>query len=94
MSAFQVVLLRGVDLAYRVFFVLLLARALANWLPGTGDTYYRILRVLRRLTDPILGPIRRVLPPIQGLDLSPLVALILLDLVRRLVASVILALPI
>ncbi|HCC33039.1 MAG TPA: YggT family protein [Clostridiales bacterium] len=93
MSALQAVLLDAVDFAYRVFFVLLLARALASWLPGSGPTYYGVLRVLRRLTDPILVPIRRWLPPIHGLDLSPLLALILLGLVRRLLVSLILALP-
>jgi YggT family protein len=93
MRVLQTVLLEAVALGYRVFFILLLARALASWLPGTGPTYYRILRVLRKLTDPILAPIQRLLPPMYGLDLSPLIALIFLDLVRRLLTSLILALP-
>jgi len=93
MHALQMLLLEAVGLVYRVAFILLLARALASWLPGAGPTYYRILRVLRRLTDPMLVPIQRLLPPMYGLDLSPLIALLLLDLMRRLLTSLILALP-
>ena len=40
--------------------------------------------VLHRLTEPALGPIRRVLPQVGGLDFSPLVLLIALQFLRRL----------
>jgi YggT family protein len=39
---------------------------------------------LHRLTEPALAPIRRALPPIGGLDLSPMVLLIALRFLRRL----------
>jgi uncharacterized protein YggT (Ycf19 family) len=44
-----------------------------------------VLKVVHSLTEPILGPIRRFLPPIVGLDFSPLIALILLDLVQQII---------
>jgi YggT family protein len=40
---------------------------------------------LYRLTEPVLGPIRRILPDLGGLDFSPVVALILLQFIRYLV---------
>lgn len=43
-----------------------------------------LVQAVRMLTEPLLDPIRRVLPPMGGLDFSPLVLLILLQLVGRL----------
>jgi YggT family protein len=49
-----------------------------------------LVRMVYELTEPILAPIRRILPPMSGLDFSPLIALLLLDLVRRILFSVLL----
>lgn len=40
-------------------------------------------RIVYGLTEPLLGPIRRVLPPVGGLDFSPLVLLLLVRLLKR-----------
>jgi YggT family protein len=42
------------------------------------------VRTLYALTEPLLAPIRRVLPPMGGLDLAPMVLLIALQLLKRL----------
>ena len=49
---------------------------------GSGLT-----RVLLDITEPILAPIRRVLPPVAGIDFSPILALILVQLVSQLVTQ-------
>lgn len=87
-------LIRLLGLAYRVYSLLLLVRVLLSWFPGNrGPAYYRWFRVLRRLTDPVLRPVRRYLPPFGGLDLSPLVALMLLGIVHWLLVTLVLAAP-
>ena len=43
---------------------------------------------IARCTEPILGPIRRLLPIMGGLDLSPVVAVILLDLLRQFIDQI------
>jgi YggT family protein len=45
----------------------------------------RITQILREITEPILGPIRRVLPTFGMIDLSPLVAMLLLNLLQGLI---------
>jgi YggT family protein len=47
---------------------------------------YQLGDVLYRLTEPVLRPIRRVIPPIGGLDLSPLIAWLILLFLRQLIA--------
>ena len=49
-----------------------------------------IVQILRRVTDPLLGFIRRYIPPIAGLDISPIIAILLINLTKRLVFNFIL----
>jgi YggT family protein len=57
------------------------ARILLSWMPM--DRENRLVRIVYEITEPILGPIRRVLPALGGLDLSPLIALILIRVAER-----------
>ena len=55
----------------------IIIRALISWVmpvDGSGFT-----RVLVDITEPILAPIRRMLPPVGGIDFSPLLAIILIN---------------
>ncbi|MBK6727743.1 MAG: YggT family protein [Xanthomonadales bacterium] len=45
------------------------------------------VQILNRISDPILKPFQRLIPPLGGLDLSPLFALLVLQLVRMLIAA-------
>lgn len=57
-----------------------------SWFPmGPDGPGYRAFVFLRRITDPVLEPLRRVIPPVGGmLDLSPTIALLVLFVVLRL----------
>ncbi|MHB1317263.1 MAG: YggT family protein, partial [Anaerolineae bacterium] len=57
------------------------ARVIMSWLPLSPDN--PIVRLLLNLTEPILGPIRRIMPRMGMLDLSPFFALILIGLAER-----------
>lgn len=57
----------------QVLWVAIIAMALLSWVAPRND----IMPMLHMLCDPVLAPIRRVLPATGGLDLSPLVALLL-----------------
>jgi YggT family protein len=68
-----------------VFIVVLFLRVVLSWFPppsGGAATFYR---VLLDLTEPILAPLRRMIPPIGMLDLSVTVLLVFLFIVRGLV---------
>jgi YggT family protein len=64
------------------YFFAVLAYALLSWFSGAG--YSPAARVLARLVEPLLAPIRRVVPPLGGLDLSALILLIVLQALQRL----------
>ena len=71
-------------LAYVVWF-LLLARVVVSWTNPAGGG--GLVAFIYQVTEPILAPIRRVLPPTAGIDFSPLVAILLLGVIIRLVTS-------
>lgn len=51
------------------------------------DALMPLFMLAERVTEPILAPIRNFLPQTQGLDFSPLIALLLLEVVRRVLIS-------
>jgi len=75
-----------VDLLFQAFYVLLLIRVILSWIPGIDDRHPAV-QFVHRVTSPVLTPIRRAVPPVGGLDLSPLVAILLLIVARRLVVG-------
>lgn len=73
------------DLAYRILFVALIVRVIAAWFGMFR--YSRWVRPAYILTDWIVEPIRRVVPPLGAVDLSPLVAMIALSILRQILLS-------
>ncbi len=66
--------------ALNIYTLLILVRALMSWFnfnPANGIYY-----ILIKLTEPVLGPIRRLIP-MQGIDFSPVIAILLIDLVIK-----------
>ncbi|MEO5362819.1 MAG: YggT family protein [Magnetococcus sp. DMHC-8] len=74
------------DFALGVYTWMILIRILLSWV--NPDPYNPIVQFLVRSTDPVLEPLRRLIPPVAGLDLSPVVALLGLSLLQRLVLGV------
>ncbi len=81
------------DRALQVISALILIRVLLSWASvfGLNHPLVRSLdRAVHQLTAPIIDPIRRVMPPTGGFDLSPLVALLLLQVASQLLREVLL----
>ncbi len=75
------------DLLFTILSFAIIARALLSWV--RPDPYNPLVQLLNQITDPILEPLRRVIPPIGGMmDISPIVALILLQILQTIVHNV------
>jgi YggT family protein len=85
------ILLAAVTLLFRFLWLAILARVIISWLPMAGvrvDMYHPLIRWLYRITDPILDPIRRF-TTFGMIDFSPIVALILLEIIQRVLVATI-----
>jgi YggT family protein len=69
-----------IELTIGIFLFAILIRALLSWI--NPDPYNPGVALLERLTDPILRPVRRLIKPIGGVDLSPMAAMIGLILLQ------------
>ena len=63
-----------------VLYIAIFARVILSWIPVPRDN--PLVQMVFLVTEPILGPIRRVLPSIGYIDLSPMIALILILIVQ------------
>ena len=73
-----------VDIVLSIFYWLILIRALISWV--NPDPHNTIVQFLYRATEPILTPIRRMLPP-MGIDLSPIIAFLVIIFLKGFIVA-------
>ena len=59
-----------------IYIWIIIIRALISWV--NPDPFNPIVQILHRLTDPVLDPVRRRLPDMGGIDISPIVVLLII----------------
>jgi YggT family protein len=70
-----------------IYEFLIFIRVLLSWFPM--DPYNPIIRALYRVTEPVLAPARRLIPPFRGtLDISPIVVLFALEILRWILRAI------
>jgi YggT family protein len=72
-------LIQLINVLSTLFSLLILARIVFSWFQI--DRYNPVVNFVFQVTEPILAPIRNILPPVAMFDFSPMVALLLLDFV-------------
>jgi YggT family protein len=83
-------LLRLINLVFTLYTLAFIARAFLSWM--RISYFHPVARFLIQITEPVLAPLRRYIPPVGGLDFTPMVALLILWFVEQLLRTVLLAL--
>jgi YggT family protein len=78
-----------VELLFDILWLCILGTVLMSWIDPSRSM--RISQILREITEPILAPIRSILPTVGMFDFSPIVALVLLQLIKQLILSALIA---
>jgi YggT family protein len=73
-----------VDLITRLSLLVIIAYVFLSYFL---DPYHPVRRSISRIVDPLLTPIRRLVPPVGMIDLSPLVLLILIQVAGRIIVQ-------
>lgn len=80
-----------VSFLFQIYAFLILIRVLLSWVntnPYQSQIDHPAIRLLYRATDPVLKPLQRFIPPVGGaVDISPIVALIVLEILRRIIVG-------
>jgi YggT family protein len=78
--------------ALQIYWIVVVARIVMEWIPVSYDhPLARVRSALRSATEPVLGPLRAMLPPMRlggvGLDLSPIILLVGLSLLTGVICN-------
>ncbi len=79
MNEITLVILRFLSLLSNILVFAIFIRAILSWFPIGRDN--PLVIILDQITEPILAPLRRVVPMIGMIDITPLVAIILLQII-------------
>lgn len=67
-----------------LFVIAIFVRVILSWFPlAPGGAMSSVYSVLYTVTEPVLGPIRRMLPSVGMLDISPIVVIVLVQILCR-----------
>ncbi|MEG6522200.1 YggT family protein [Desulfotomaculum sp. 1211_IL3151] len=80
-------LLSFIEVAFWVYEMMLLARILLSWFPHSPHN--PIIRFLYETTDPYLNIFRRVIPPLGMVDISPIVAFLVLRMIQSFIFNMV-----
>lgn len=74
-----------VDILLTLLFYAVLIRALLSWV--NPDPYNPVVKFIVKVTEPIMAPARRLIPPISGIDISAILVLVVLEFGRRILVG-------
>ena len=67
-----------------VYYIVLFARVILSWFPlQPGTALASIASILYQLTEPVLGPVRRLMPSIGMIDISPIIVFFGLSIIQQ-----------
>ena len=70
---------------FNALYIAIIGRILMSFIDQTGQM--RVTQILHEITEPILGPLRRIIPTVGFIDFSPMVAFLLLNVLEGLVVG-------
>lgn len=83
------IILRVLCIALDLYYVILLVRIILSWVPSLPEPVQPVARAVRAVTDPVLAPLRGLIPPVRigagALDLSPLILFFGIIILRGLI---------
>ena len=79
-------LLTFVNVLFTILYVAIIGRSLMSWFNPNPDNPF--VRLVYEITEPVMAPLRRVVPRIGMIDITPIVAIVLLQLIESLLGQV------
>jgi len=86
------VIAEATDLFFKIYTLLIIVRILISWV--SPDPFNPFVVFLQRVTEPVLAPFRRLIPLVGPFDVSPIVAIFVLQLLQRFLVQTLLDLSV
>lgn len=79
-------ILKAINNLFYFYYILIIIRIFLTWIP-TIDWDAQPIKFIRQATDVYLDLFRRIIPPFSGIDFSPIIALIALQILQTILTS-------
>ena len=84
---FSYYVLNALYTLFRIYSVCIVVWCLSSWITVSSGQFNHVLEGIGKIVEPYLSVFRNAIPPISGVDLSPIIALFVLNLVERFAIS-------
>ncbi len=78
-----------IDLLFYALNLAILVRVIVSWL--NVSPYNPLISFIYQITDPIILPLRRIIPPLGMIDITPIIAILLLSIIRQILLTLLMA---
>jgi YggT family protein len=75
-------LIQLIDLFLTIYIWIIIARAIISWV--NPSPYHPLVRFLYKVTEPVLAPLRKIIPPLGGIDISPVIVIFIIFVIQNL----------
>ncbi len=79
-----------INLSFEILAILIIIRVLLSWF--RYNQYHPLIQILFKITDPILIPVRSLISPIGGIDLSPIIVVFTIKVLQNFIISFLISL--
>lgn len=79
-------IIKLIEAFFTVYYFMILTRIVASWIPSLQN--HHLMQFVYYYTEPYLGFFRKLIPPLGQIDLSPLLAMLALNLIKMLVIGI------
>lgn len=79
-----------VNVVINILELLIIINAVLSWIPEARYRFREVTRVIERITEPMMRPFRRLVPPSKtgNLDISPILTIVALEIIRRILITI------
>jgi len=79
-----------INISFEILAMLIIIRVLLSWFPH--NQYHPLFQILLKITEPILLPIRSLIPAVGGMDLSPIIIIFIIKVMQNFIISFLISL--
>ena len=79
-----------INISFEILAMLIIIRVLLSWFPY--NQYHPLVQILLKITEPILLPIRSLIPAVGGMDLSPIIIIFIIKVMQNFIISFLISL--
>ena len=72
-----------INIAFEILTIIIFIRVMLSWFPH--NPYKPLIKLIYQISNPVLNPIRNIVSPIEGIDISPIILIFIIQLIKNII---------